>query len=164
MPDPFRLISENFWVIALGFALVNYWRARRALVLNSPDRGSTLENSLRSLRGLAWATFSPWLLMGIGQLSGLVPSIWYYFRPQDGNPFVVLWFVAMFLMSASFAWWLFFAGGASRVDELHLMELMGHYGRTRYSERSIKLLALAGVLSIPLWVFLAILTNTPLPK
>ncbi len=83
--------------------------------------------------------------------------------PQDGNPFVVLWFAAMFLLSAGFAWWIIFAGGASRVGELHLMELMGHYGRKRYSERSIKLLALAGVLSIPLWVYLAILTNTPLP-
>jgi hypothetical protein len=50
--------------------------------------------------------------MGIGCTVGKVPSVWYYFRPRDGNPYVLAWFgsvVALWIMGTV---WLFFRNGA----------------------------------------------------
>jgi len=50
--------------------------------------------------------------MGIGCLSGGAPSIFHFFRPRDGNPFVLAFFASIFLIWVLGTYWLFVRGGA----------------------------------------------------
>ncbi len=50
--------------------------------------------------------------MGLGGTIGGIPSVWYYFRPRDGNPYVLAWFGAIIIEWIIGTAWLFFRKGA----------------------------------------------------
>jgi hypothetical protein len=102
--------------------------------------------------------------MGVGQVSGATPNVWYYFRPQDGNLFVLAWLAVAFLLSVTYAWWVVFAGGAQRVRELNLMAALGQQRSKPPSERTIKVFAVGTLLVFPGWLYLVVSMNAPLPK
>ena len=162
MPDLFRLLSEYFWLVALAFSIFNYVKVERGNVASST--GEARRSARGLLRIFAIATTVPWLVMGIGQLSGFTPTVWYYFRPQDGNPFVIAWLGIIFLLSCVFAWWVFLAGGARKVSELNLMAMLGHRTTKPMSENMVKFFAVLGVAIFPVWVYLAVSMNAPLPR
>lgn len=68
MPTFFRLISEYFWLIALGFGAFNYRKAHRALATSVPiNQTSEVEICLKRF---ALGANVPWVVMGLGQASG----------------------------------------------------------------------------------------------
>ena len=162
MPDFFRLISEYFWLVALGFAAFNYWKAARdTLRIAAPGKASEARTYLR---GFALASALPWVIMGAGQVTGATPNIWHYFRPQDGNDFVLAWLALVFVLTCLFAWWVLLAGGAKKVVEFNLVAVLGQHGPKPPSEKMIKFLAALGVLLFPIWVYLAVSMNAPIPE
>ncbi len=54
----------------------------------------------------------PWVFMGLGCEVGGVPTVFYYFRPRDGNPFVIAFFASPAVIWALGTYWLFARGGA----------------------------------------------------
>lgn len=54
----------------------------------------------------------PFILMGIGIISGKVSSLLNYLRPSEGNPIVAIFFISMFINWIVSAVWIFFLGGA----------------------------------------------------
>jgi hypothetical protein len=161
MPDFFRLISEYFWLVALGFAAFNYWKADR-------DTSKTLSPGKVSeakiyLRNFALASALPWVIMGAGQVTGVAPTVWHYFRPQDGNVFVLGWLASVFALSCLFAWWVFLAGGARKTVEFNLVAVLGQHGTKPPSEKMIKFFAALGVFMFPIWVYMTVSMNAPLP-
>ena len=162
MPDFFRLISEYFWAIALAFSAFNYWRADQgAMKAVVPTKVSEAKAYLRNF---AAAGALPWVIMGVGQVTGVAPTVWHYFRPQDGNVFVLGWLAAVFVLSGTFAWWVFFANGAQKVVEYNLLAAVGQSGAKSPSERMVKVFAALGVVIFPIWVYGAIALNAPIPK
>jgi hypothetical protein len=65
---------------------------------------------------LFWGNL-PWIIMGLGLELGGLPSIFSYFRPRDGNPFVLAFFIVVFAVWILGFWWLFFARGAEFLVE-----------------------------------------------
>ncbi len=161
MPDFFRLISEYFWLVALGSAAFNYWKAARdTSKIAVPGKASEARTYLRNF---ALASALPWVIMGAGQVTGATPTVWHYFRPQDGNVFVLGWLASVFVLSCLFAWWVFLAGGAKKVVEFNLVAVLGQQGANPLSEKMIRFLAALGVLMIPIWVYMAVAINAPVP-
>ena len=158
-PQPFTLLSQYFWLICLAISIVNYGIARRRIHLN----GSNVDVALHYLRWFALAGALPWALMGIGQLTGLTPTVWYYFRPQDLNPFVVLWFACIFAVTIIYAVWVLLMGGAQKVREFELLSAFGMPNKRPISERLIKITAALGPPFFVLWIWLAITHDAPLP-
>jgi hypothetical protein len=101
--------------------------------------------------------------MGFGQVLGGVPSVWYYFRPQDGNPYVLAFVGTILLLSIAFAYWVLVADGARKVIEFQLADLMGWRG-IKLTEGRVKLFAAAGPFFVLLWVYLAASMDAPIPK
>ncbi len=162
MPIYFRLLSEYFWLIVLGFAVFNYRKARGAILTSEPT-GQVGEAEIYLKRFVLYANL-PWVVMGLGQILGYTPTVWYYFRPQDGNPFVIAWLAVAFVTSCAYAWWVLFAGGAQKVRDLKLMAFFGQRSSKPQSLLSIKLLAAIGPLFFPVWVYMVVSMNAPLPK
>jgi hypothetical protein len=162
MPDIFQLISVYFSAIALVFAAANYWRAKRAAMKSVPP--AQIAEAQDYLRNFAIAGALPWVIMGIGQLTGKTPTVWYYFRPQDENVFVLAWLATIFVLSGSFAWWVFFAGGAKKVVEYNLMATLGQRSGKPPSEKMVKFSAALCVVIFPIWVYGVISMNAVLPR
>jgi hypothetical protein len=110
--EPFRIVSRYFWFIAIVVTGINVLvfmlRAKRYIKENPQLK----EGYVALFRGyLLWLNI-PWVVMGIGCTIGGVPSVWHYFRPRDGNPYVLAWFGSVFLLWVLGTFWLFDRGGA----------------------------------------------------
>jgi hypothetical protein len=110
--DPFDIAERWFWAIAIAMTFVNVlmirFRAKRHIREN-PDLATGYSTIIRGLA--IWGNI-PWIVMGIGCLFGDVPSVWHFLRPSDGNPFVLAFFVSVFVIWILGSIWLFFRNGA----------------------------------------------------
>jgi hypothetical protein len=157
------LISRYFWVICLVVTGFNYFIGRRRIIssdLVSIDNASIAQSYLVRF---SIASSLPWLIMGWGQIFGNVPTVWYYFRPQDRNLFVIAWFGLIFFIAVACAYWVFLANGAKKLLETQFFTVFGARGQFGLSERMIKLFAALGPLLVLGWICLAALMNLPLP-
>ena len=154
----FNLISQHFWLVFIIITFANagiMFKRSRAHVATNPE----LEDGYKSIiKGvMTWGNI-PWVVMGAGILFGGVPSIWHYFRPIDGNYFVIGWFISVFLIWFLGTYWLFIKGGA----EL-LVTHPGIFNRDLKSAGAVKLvwlLCLAGGIA---GVTMMFLTDVPVP-
>jgi hypothetical protein len=113
--NPFVLISEYFWVIAIIVTFIN-WAMFRKRAKKHIDENPELKEGYEALFWgyIVWMNI-PWVVMGIGCTVGGVSSVWHYFRPRDGNPYVLAWFASVFLLWVSSTFWLLFRGGAEKL-------------------------------------------------
>ncbi len=107
-----ELIETYFWLICLAVLGLNAgiwrWRSRGHIA-----RDPSLAEGYRSLiNGMVKYGSIPFVIMGLGALSGGAPSIRDYFRPQDMNPYVLAFFGSVVLLWILCTWWLFARGGA----------------------------------------------------
>jgi len=159
-PPPLRLVFAYFWVVALAVTVVNYVKARRGLNAATlrPDR---MADGQRYLRTFAVMSAIPWAVMGLGQQSGHTPTVFHYFRPQDGNPFVFAWLAVIFLQACVQAWWVLFADGAAKIEAVGLWSAIGFGTPPTWV---IKLMAGAGPFFILLWAGLLSMMDAPIPS
>jgi hypothetical protein len=156
------LIGRYFWVICIGVTLINFRGLLSSALKTTLDPADKNKNEVLSRR-ILWALLAPWLVMGFGQVFGGVPSVWSYFRPQDRNPYVWGWYLSIFLMACTFAYWIIFRGGAEKAIELRLIRISGFRGEVQLSEFWIKVIAAIGPIWIAVWVWYASTLNTPIP-
>ena len=108
----FKMISNYFWVVAIVFTCVNVliykYRSRKHIQQNP----KLTEGYKKLFRGFLFWMNIPWVVMGIGCTIGNVPSIWHYFRPKDGNPYVLAWFGSVIILWILGTNWLFLKNGA----------------------------------------------------
>jgi ABC-type branched-subunit amino acid transport system permease subunit len=110
--NPFLLVSKFFWAICIVVTFGNAWifqlRTRPHIQAN-PE----LEEGYRAIiKGfVVWNTV-PWVVMGIGCVFGGIPSVFSYFRPRDGNPYVLAFFASVLFVLLVTTNWLLFRGGA----------------------------------------------------
>ena len=102
--------------------------------------------------------------MGLGQLTGFTPTVWYYFRPQDENPFVLAWLVLIFLMAVIFSFWVLFRGGAEDIRKYNLLSAVGMRSKSPPSIWAVKLYAAAAPFFVIIWIFLTISMDTKVPR
>jgi len=125
--DEFNLLSEYFWLIAVVGTCINLFGFRRRAqeyIREKPELRRGYEVLFRGY--LIWMNV-PWVVMGIGSTVGSVPSILHYFRPQDGNPYVLAWFASIFFILILGTVWIFFRGGAETLA-LHPGALQFNFG------------------------------------
>jgi hypothetical protein len=108
----FNLFSRYFWLLVLVITLTNWLRFRRKAQKYIGKNPQLEQGYAPLIRGYLFYTSLPWVVMGIGCTLGGVPSVWNYFRPRDGNPYVLAWFGSVFFLWVSGTFWLFFKGGA----------------------------------------------------
>lgn len=110
--------------------------------------------------------------MGWAILMGGVPNIWYFFRPQDRNPYVLVWFATLFILAFGFAFWVFLLEGAEKVVVLQPVEFKWYRtgfrgtksGTVELTVGRVKLFAVIGPIWIAAWIWLVSSMDAPLPK
>lgn len=106
------IIDKTFWLIAIGVTFANAYiirsRAREAIARN-PDLKEGYE---KIFRGYLIYLNIPWVVMGIGILVGGVSSVFDYFNPRAGNPFVLVFHLSIIILWLLSIIWVYFRGGA----------------------------------------------------
>jgi len=111
----FQIVSRWFWVLGIIVMFLNAavfsFRAKKQIA-QSPE----LEDGYRKIiRGFViWGNI-PWVVMGIGCTVGGVPSVWHYFNPEAGNPYVLAFFASAVLVWIIGSYWILFRGGAQAI-------------------------------------------------
>ena len=110
-PPFFRHAWLMFVAVTVANALILKFRSRGYI----RERPELAAGYTRLFRGVLFWGNLPWLVMGIGIELGGVPGIFSYFRPRDGNPYVLAWFAAVlpfgfsasvgFSFSAALSFW-----------------------------------------------------------
>jgi hypothetical protein len=108
----FNILGRYFWLVCLSISAYQYVVGIRALASRNPTDPRASAEAIALRRWFLVVSDLPWIVMGWAILIGGVPNIWYFFRPQDQNPYVLTWFATLFLISFAFAFWVFFRGGA----------------------------------------------------
>ena len=111
-----ELLLHHFWIAFVVVTVVNghaWWNRVQTRIQSRPD----LEPGYRRLyQGYLFWTNLPWLLMGLGILSGQVSSVFDFLRPTQGNSFVLAWWGVMAGLLCLGTYWIFFAGGAETLE------------------------------------------------
>lgn len=164
MPLPFRLISQYFWLICLGVTWLNDRRANARLASMGGLSNASRQEATTCIRWFSVLSSLPWLVVGLGQILGATPTVWDYFRPQDGNPFVLSWLALIVLLAYSISGWILFGGGARKVVDLKLVEAFGRHRFVPPTVLAVKCYAVLSMAIAPVWIWGVQRMDAPLSK
>ena len=157
--EAFSSLSKWFWFLCIIVTFLNgaifRFRAKKRIKQN-PDLEEGYKKIIRGF--VTWGSL-PWIVMGIGCTVGGVPSVWHYFNPKEGNPYVLAFFASVFLIWILGGYWILFRGGAR--------ELVNHPGILSYDIKSpaiIKLIWIVSVLGGIIAVVMMYTQNIPIPQ
>ncbi|HOO56920.1 MAG TPA: hypothetical protein PLN69_08860 [bacterium] len=111
----FSLITTYFWIIAIALSFVNAVVVKQRLtkyITENPEREQGYSDLIKGF--LIYGNI-PWIVMGIGVVAGKVDSLFCFFRPQDGNPYVIAFIASLILVWILGTIWLFFRDGANMI-------------------------------------------------
>jgi hypothetical protein len=146
------ILFKYFWAVVIAIDCIG------AVMTSFYMKQAPAKERLKMMLGWAFWTNVPWIVMGIGSTIGGVPTFFHFFRPKDGNPFVLAWWASVAAVFIIGSYWIFIGQGAAKLAE---------YGVIRYrfigkpsivlNEKGIKLyflLVLTTVLIIGIIVWL----------
>ena len=117
----FKIISKYFWVAAILVTCVNVVMLKRRPKPDIEDDPEASEDYSRLIRGYLFWMNLPWIVMGIGCTIGGVPTVFHYFRPRDGNPFVLAWWGSVLILYILSIYWMFFCKGAEKLAKYRMI-------------------------------------------
>jgi len=164
--EPFDLISKYFWLLAIIVTVINWLIFRKRAQKYIEENPQLAEGYAVLFRGYLFWMNIPWVVMGIGCTAGGVPSVWYYFRPRDGNPYVIAWFVSVFLLWLFGTFWLFFRDGAEMLTR-HPGAMEFRYGLKKKDITNPVLIKLFWLLALAGGVIAVVImwtSNIPIPN
>jgi len=152
------LLTRWFWAVCIIVTLLNaaIFRSRANRHIQAHPE---LEEGYRTLlKGFViWGNL-PWVIMGVGCVFGGVPSVFHFFRPRDGNPFVLAFLASVFLEWILGTYWLIYRGGAQM--------LVNHPGLLNLDLKTPRMVVLFWFLSLAggiLAVIMMFSRDIPLP-
>lgn len=158
----FYLIGKYFWFICILLQFILFSTPKEIRKMLEKDEGFKYEfYSLR--RKLLIITIFPWLIMGVSILSGEVPSFWHYFRPQDGNPFVLLFFTSVITIWIITLYWTFFRNGAEIITKFKLLSFYVFGEKRTLTSSQVKLFLVLGIFGGIMGIIFMLVFNYPIP-
>ncbi|MBW7990231.1 MAG: hypothetical protein FVQ84_09485 [Planctomycetes bacterium] len=107
----FVIMSRYFWLIAIAVTGINAYLIKFRSTKYIRENPELSDGYKKLVTGYFILLNIPWVVMGVGCIIGKVPSLWHFFKPRDGNPYVLAWFGSVFILWILYTIWLFFKGG-----------------------------------------------------
>jgi hypothetical protein len=159
--NAFQVISKYFWLICIVITGVNYLFSAYVGV---PRDSKVDERARRNYLAWLWGLSAiPWLVAGIGQVSGGLPDVWHLFRPQDGNPHAWAFYLSILAVYAVIVYWVLFRDGARIAEELQLLRYQTPGGGGAIKAAWIKALVVGLLPFFAFWLWMVSAMDVPLP-
>lgn len=110
----FDFFVSYFGLACLVACLIQYIVAGAVINLRQGGDRASLKVAHIGLCRFVGFLSVPWFVMGFGQMYGGV-NVWQYLRPQDLNPYVLLFFGVVFFESVFLALWVCSRDGVSEI-------------------------------------------------
>ena len=111
-----KLLFDQTWILFIVAILINgfLFKSRsKTHIAENPD----LEKGYNDIfKGYILLGSIPWLIVGIGNLTGITRSITDYFFPRQMNPMVLCFHASLILLLLLSIWWVYFRGGAEFIE------------------------------------------------
>ena len=152
------LIEKHFWVICIVFTFLNVVVLKNRTskyVSQTPQLKEGYNSFFKAM--IIYANI-PWLIVGIGTLSGQTSSVFDYFHPRQLNPIVLLFHLSIIVLWVLIVRWIYFKNGAEFIEKHPgLVRFNGFTGSRNVTSREVRTfapLALAGGIlgMIMMWV------------
>jgi len=151
------LLFKHAWIMLIAVTIANglimKYRSKKYISENpSLDEGYD-----KYFKG--WILYGniPWIIIAIGNLSGLTHSIFDYFNPKAMNPIVLIFHSAIVILWILSVWWVYFKGGAEFIESHPgLFKKSSLSGNTNVTAKQVKLflplMLLGGIMAmIMMW-------------
>jgi hypothetical protein len=157
----FDVLIRYFWLVCLVFNL-QYFPARVVRERRNSDAEFAASDRTLRFRVFLWMCV-PWIVMGAGQLIGGVPHVWNYFRPQEGNVWVALFFAAVIVLWLALAYWVYVGNGAMAIVDHQLIRANGLKGPIALTPSRVKLFVALTLVGGIAGMTMMFSMNVPLP-
>lgn len=135
-----EIIFRHTWILFIAVTIVNSFLFKyrsKKYILEKP----ALEAGYNTLfKGWLFYGNIPWVIMAIGNLSGMTNNTFAYFSPRQMNPIVLLFHAAIVVLWGLSIWWIYFRDGAAFIEKHPgLVQTSGFSGRDNVTAKQIKL-------------------------
>ena len=158
MPVIVEIIFKQAWIMFIAVTIANAFilkfRAKKYIAEN-PDLKTGYENLFK---GSILFGNIPWIIIAIGNLSGMTKSIFDFFNPRAMNPIVLIFHASIIVLWILSVRWIYFRNGADFLERHPgLIGKHGFIGNSNVTAREIKiffpLMLLGGIAGmIMMWI------------
>ena len=112
-----RLIITHFWIVFIAVTLANAFILRFRSGEHIRKNPQLKEGYDILFRGFILYGNLPWVIMGIGNMTGATKSILDFLYPGLLNPIVLMFHASVVLLWILLARWIYFRGGAEMLEQ-----------------------------------------------
>lgn len=152
------ILFKHIWIFLIAVTIINglvlKYRARK-YIAQDPELATGYDQFVKG-----WLIFAniPWVIMMIGNLSGITQHAFEYFKPREMNPMVLLFHFAIIVLWFLSARWIYLKDGAAFIEKHPGLIRRSSWGSQKYATaKQIKLILpimlLGGIVGmIMMWV------------
>lgn len=110
-------LFDNFWIMFIAGTIVNglifFYNSKKKIKVD-PSLKDGYEKLFKG-----WMFFGniPWVIIGIGNLTGMTESSFEFFFPREMNPIVLIFHAVVVCLWILSAWWIYFQDGAEYLEK-----------------------------------------------
>jgi hypothetical protein len=131
-----------FIVVTIANGLI--WKSKsKKYIAEKPERKDGYDSLIKGF--LIYGNI-PWVIMGIGMLTGMTESMFEFFNPSQMNPIVIVFFLSIIFLWIIGSYWLYFSGGAEKLVDHPGMITQTEKGNEKFEIMKVKLVWGLGIL------------------
>lgn len=135
-----EIIFKHTWILFIAVTIANgfifKYRSKKYIV-EKPELEAGYN---KFVKGWLFYGNIPWVIMAIGNLSGMTNNTFAYFAPRQMNPIVLLFHAAIIVLWGLSIWWIYFNNGAEFIEKHPgLVQKSSFSGRHNVTAKQVKL-------------------------
>lgn len=153
-----EIIFKYFWIVFIVVTIVNALIVKFQSQKHMAKNQELKEGYDKAVTCLILYGNIPWVIMGVGNLSGMTNNIFDYFDPRGMNPIVLIFHLSIIVLWILMVKWIYFNNGAEFI-EAHpgLVRKSNLSGNSNVTAKEVKfffpLMLFGGVVAmIMMWV------------
>lgn len=143
-----EILFKHFWILLLFGAVFNAFTLKKKTakyILEKPERRSGYDSIFKNY--LIFGTI-PWLIIGIGNLTGATSSVFEYFQPAKMNPIVLLFHFSIVVIWILAIRFIFFNDGAKFLEDHPGVVVINSFGNVNENPTAKTIKLLTGIMII----------------
>ena len=112
-----ELLFKHLWIFFIIGNMANAFLIKsksKNLIIENPELEKGYDKIFKAL--ITYGNI-PWIIMGIGDISGLTNNISDFFKPRSMNPIVLLLHALIILFWCFSIWWIYIKDGAEFLEK-----------------------------------------------
>lgn len=137
---------KHFWIMFIIVTIANglIWKSRsKKYVSENPALKDGYDSLIKG-----WFIYGniPWIIMGVGMVTGTTQDMFEFFNPRQRNPIVIIFFLSIITLWIRGSYWIYFNGGAEKLVNHPGMFTQTEKGNEKFEIMKVKLMWGLGIL------------------